>query len=389
MRRAGVLTVLLVAACSSGDDAVSDDAGLERTPATSDAAATAPAVTAPPPVVDGPLADVCPDEIVIQTTGPPAPQVGALYLLLDTEREIADGVVSAPLVRADGTVEDVRLEIRSGGPATGFRDAIDVAADDPAITLVHTSVSAILERFASVPNVAVAALTDRSRQAIVVDPATHPDVSGVNAVVDAGLEVRHFTGSAPFAFLAADGVLDPALLVDGFAGGPAGFVAAEGAVAQQGDLLVDPPLFAALPQWDRPVNAIALSSAGWDDHDDVLAVPAESLDELAPCLERLVPVVQEAIVAYAEEPTAANEAMAAKRITFDPLSRITPDILDAAAAIALEVGVVGNGANETVGDVDIDRLDGFLAELADVLGIDVVSAEDLATNRFIDPTIGL
>ncbi len=62
-----------------------------------------------PPVEDGPLGDVCPPTIAIQTASLPGPAVGPLYLLLGSDPivDVATQRVSAPLVRVDGTVEDV------------------------------------------------------------------------------------------------------------------------------------------------------------------------------------------------------------------------------------------------------------------------------------------
>ena len=82
-----------------------------------------------PRIEDGPLGDVCPTTVAIQTASLPDPAVGALHLLLGPDQvvDVTTQRVAAPLVRVDGTVEDVVLEIRSGGPAVGFRRSGAVA----------------------------------------------------------------------------------------------------------------------------------------------------------------------------------------------------------------------------------------------------------------------
>lgn len=345
--------------------------------------------TEPREVPDGPLAEVCPSTVVIQSTGEPGVPLGPFHLLTGPDAVVEAGVVSGSFTRPDGTVDDITLEVRGGGPATGFQDAVTVAASDDSITFVHTSISAMLRRHGETPMVAVAALTDRSHVAVLVDPLTYPGVADLDDVVAAGIEIRHFTDAPAFEFLASTGALSAGQLVDGFDGGPATFVAAGGTIAQQGDLLVDPALFASLPQWSRPVTAISLGDAGWDDHDDVLAVPAEALDDLSECLARVVPIVQQAIGAYVAEPSPTNVLMAQARAASDPLSRVTAEFLDVGAEEAVALGVLGEGVDDTVGDVDTDRLGPFLPELATALGVGDVPIDELIDSSFIDPAVGL
>lgn len=391
--RAATLAALLLAAGCSGAPESDIDATTTVAPvrdgdssASPDADATGAESRRP---VDGPLVEVCPSTIVVQTTGQPGVPFGPLHLLTGPEAVVDEGAVSGAFTRPDGTVEDITFVVRSGGPVTGFQDAIDVASADDTITLVHTSTAAMLRRYADSPMVAVAALTDRSSEAVIVDPATYPDVTNLDDVADAGIEIQHFTDSPAFEFLGSAGPLSPDQLVDGFDGGPAAFVAANGTLAQQGDLLVDPALFASLPQWSRPVVAMPLSDAGWADHDDVLAVRANDVDDLDECLARVVPVVQQAIVAYVDDPSPTNALIARARLASDPLSRVTVGLLDAGAAEAVDLGVIGNGVDDTVGDVDTVRLTGFLSRLADVLGVGDVPIDELVDDSFIVPGVGL
>jgi len=56
-----------------------------------------------------------------------------------------------------------------------------------------------------------------------------------------------------------------------------------------------------------------------------------------------------------------------------------------------ELGLVGNGPNDTLGDFDFDRANKALQKMKDV-GLDVpadLTAEDMYTNEFINPEIGL
>jgi hypothetical protein len=295
--------------------------------------------------------------------------------------------VSAPLVRADGTTEDVVLEIRAGGPAVDFRNPIDLLIDDSGLLLAQASTAVALSSAAEKPTVGVVTLTDRSSDALIVDPATYPGVETVDAVRDAGIEVRHVTDEPFVLYLESTGSLSPGQLVAGFDGEPAGFVQSGGAISQQGDLLVEPLLLPALPQWGRPVVAIEAASAGWAVHDDGLVARPADVDDQGPCLGRLVPVIQEAIAAYVDDPVDTNELMGELRSQFAPLARQTPEMMDAGVGAGRDAGVFGDGANDTVGDFDVARLDAFLPDLAVALDVDAVGVDTLVTNRFIDPAV--
>ncbi len=383
-----------MAACS-GSDGTEPETTAPATPSppTSDVVFTSDVpdsvATTFPTIEDGPLAEVCPATVAIQTASLPGPAVGPLYALFgpDPVVDVATQRVSGPLVRVDGTVEDVVLEVRAGGPAVGFRDPVSLLAEDAGLLLAQASTAVALRNAASAPSIGVVTLTDRSRDVLIVDPATHPGVDSVEALRDAGIEVRHVTDEPFIAFLESTGALAVDQLVAGFDGEPAAFVQSDGAIAQQGDLLVEAVLLPALPQWGRPVTAIEASSAGWAVYDDTLLARVGDVEDLSDCFGRLVPVVQEAIAAYVADPAPTNVLMAGVRSQFVPLSRLTPELMDAGVAVGREAGVFGDGASDTVGDFDVERLTPFVPELADALGVDAVDTDLLVTNEFIDPAI--
>ena len=397
--------MVALVACTDGDAdpdpgqrADSTDTAVEATTDTSTESTPAPAPTSAPattttttvaPFEDGPLVDVCPGRIVIQTSGLPGPDVGPLYELVsgDWEVDAAAGTIAAPLVRPDGTTEDVILEIRSGGPAVGFLTPLTLLAADSSILLAQSSIAVALRDAGSAPSVGVVTLTDRSRDVVIVDPATYPAADSIEAVRDAGIEVRHVTDAPFIAYLAGVGALDPAQLVGGFGGEPAAFVQSGGAIAQQGDALVEPVLIPSLPQWARPVAAIEAASAGWDDHDDALVARPDTVRDERECLGRLVPIIQRAVVAYADSPEATNVAMANARASFTPLPRLNAELMDAGVAAGVEAGIFGPGSDPVVGDFDIERLDPFLAELAEILAVEPIAIDDLVTNEFIDTDV--
>ncbi|MFK7919495.1 MAG: hypothetical protein AB8G14_15575 [Ilumatobacter sp.] len=395
MRRvAGPLVAIaaIAAACSStAPEPVAVTAAQTTTvPSTTvpleEAGATTTTIESRPIFEDGPLGEECPSRIVVQIDGQASVVHGPLLHLLGDEVtvDLDQQSLAAPLVRADGTPESVTLEVRFGGPAVGFRAPVELLGADDAITMVETGIVDVAAAALSDTAVtAVLSLTDTSHHMIMWDPQTYPDVDGFEGLRGADVSIRHVTGERFIEFLVARGVLDSTQLIDGFFGEPAAFVADGGVSAQQGDALVDPFLYPTLTQWGRPIASELASVVGWDSYDDVLAVRSSELEDLTPCLGRLVPIVQDALVAYAENPTPTNELLATWRVAFNPLTRATLDRLDAGAAASIELGVVSVGSDATVGSFDLDRLDTFLDAADAALGIEPVPMENLVTNDFI------
>ena len=365
------------------DDSVADDFSVL------DEATTTTTLAPPERFPDGPLSEVCPQRIVVQTGGLPNPAVGPLFALLPPEAaiDVATQTVAGPLVRPDGTVEDVVLEIRSGGPSVDFENPLALLDGDNDILLAQVSTAIALRDAAALPSIGVVTLTDRSHDAIIVDPMTYPEATTFAVVRSANIEVRHVTDEAFIEFLVATGELAAEQLVSGFDREPAAFVGANGAIAQQGDLLIDPLLFPSLAQWNRPVVALDAADVGWAVHDDSLVARPSDVDDRAECFGRLVPVIQAGIARYMDSPQSVDALMSAARTEFAPLARLTGELMDAGVGLGIERGVFGDGSNATVGDFDTERLDGFLPLLADAYGMDSVAVDDLMTNEFIDPAL--
>lgn len=382
----GLIAVVAAASCSGGNDVVQAPEATTTTSAVTTIAAefTEIATTVPEreSFADGPLADVCPDTIIVQIDDLPSVEHGALFRLLGSDPAIDDGgqIVSAPLVRSDGTVEAIVLEIRAGGPAVEFRAPIDVMATDQSITLAEASTAEAVDAASAFPTVGVVTLTDISHQMLMWDPVTYPDVASIDDLAATGAGILHVTGERFIDFLVDHGSLTAETLTDGFFGEPAAFVAAGGALAQQGDALVEPFLFPALPQWAAPINFALAADFGWDSYDDSLVTTPEFSASNRQCLGRLIPVIQESMIAYSADAGPTNLLMASIRELFNPLTRAAPELLDQGAVTATSMGIFGGGPDGVVGSFDSDRATAFV----DLISDGSVSAEELMTNDFID-----
>ena len=81
-------------------------------------------------VAQSPLRKACGSKIVIQTDWFPEPEHGAVYQLAGTK-----GSFDTKKGRYTGHVQGVAIEIRAGGPFTGFQQPISQIYQDSSITL--------------------------------------------------------------------------------------------------------------------------------------------------------------------------------------------------------------------------------------------------------------
>lgn len=342
-------------------------------------------------VVERPLAEVCPDELVVQLADQPSVEHAPLFALLGTDVTIDEErqSVRASVVRpGDGDDDEVTLEIRAGGPAVDFRPPLELMAADESITFAEASTAAVVIQRPAIAVTSVVTLTERSHEGVIWDPETYPDTTGIGDLAAGGVEIRYLPDEPFIDYLVATGVLAGAALVDESFVEPAAFVAAGGAIAQQGDSLVDPLLLPTLPQWGRPVAFGFAADVGWESYDDTLAVRSDQLDDLAPCLEQWVPLVQRSIVDVAGDPSDTAVILGGLRGLFNPLTRATPELLEAGAAAARESGVIANGPDGTIGSFDPARVERFAASLAEAFALDL-GGPDLAVDTFLDPDIAL
>ena len=118
----------------------------------------------------------------------------------------------------------------------------------------------------------------------------------------------------------------------------------------------------------------------------------DDLETLRPCLEMFVPVVQQSAIDFVDDPDRANAIdRRRRRAVRHVLDRTTRRLADYSVQTQNELGLIGNGPDDTLGNMDEARVQGVLEQIRDA-GIEVpddLTAADLFTNEFIDPNIGL
>jgi len=379
---AAVATLALVAAgCGGGGD---DEGSTQTT------AAAAPAGDA----VN--LAGVCPNPIVIQTDWDPESEYGVYYHLLgpspkvDTKKKL----VSGSLV-AGGKDTGVRLEVRTGGPSIGFEPVSSQMYKDPAITLGQVSTDEAIRFSAKQATLAVVAPMEVSPFMIMWDPQAYPQFNTIADIGKTDTKVLYFEGDTYMAYLTGTGVLKKSQVDGSYDGKPGNFVAADGKVAQAGFATSEPYIYEhEVRQWGKPVKYALVNEAGYPFYPQALSIRAADKGKLAPCLKKLVPIVQRAQVDYLANPAETN------KLVLDLVKQyntgwVYTEGLANYAIDKMRSDFVKNGSDQTLGNFDNARLQRMIEIVTPIFTAQNqppksgLKPEDIATNEFIDPSIGV
>ena len=291
---------LAAAGCSFGDD--NKPSGAAQTGSGAGAAAQGQ--------VD--LKGVCPDPIVVQTDWFPETEYGVYYHMLapNPKMDVKRKRVSAPTGRRRQARPGSSSRSRSGGPATGFKLVSEQLYTDKSITLGQVNTDEAIRFSAKQPTLAVVAPMEISPFMIMWDPGTYPQF---NIIADIGktegqgalLQGRHLYGLP-------DRLGHPqrAEEVPGrrsYDGSRTNFVADGGKVAQAGFATSEPYIYEhEVRQWNKPVKYALVNEAGYPFYPQALSIRAADKEKLAPCLKKLVPIVQRAQVDFLANPEKTN-----------------------------------------------------------------------------------
>jgi hypothetical protein len=357
---------------------------------TAAAGSAAPGSDAPAAPVD--LAGVCPETIVIQADWFPESEYGAVYGLLgdDYEVDVDNKIVSGPLV-SQGQPTGVDVEIRAGGPAIGSDVETELYTKDE-ITFAFGTTDGQILSWENTPMLSVVAPLDINPQIIMWDPETYPDVATIADLGEAGVIINVFGGQTFTDVLVGQGVLSDDQIDPSYDGGPTRFIGENGAIAQQGFASSEPFQYEfVFEDWMKPVAFQTIHDAGFQVYSQTLAIRPEDLETLRPCLELLVPVVQQSAIDFIADPTRTNAAIVDIVEQYDTFWTYTPELAEYSVQTQLELGLTGNGPDETLGNMDEERIATVLQQVRDA-GLEVpedLAASDIFTNEFIDESIGL
>lgn len=389
--------LLLLAGCavpatteSAGDGAAAPAA---TEPAAEEATAGETEATDETAAEGGALAGICPETVVIQTDWFPEAEHGALYNLIgddytiDTDSKVVNGSLIS-----GGEPTGVAVEVRTGGPAIGFQQPLQQMYVETDITLGYVSTDEAVFGAESTPTIAVMAPLEKNPQIIMWDPETYPEVESIADLGEAGVTVNVFAGGTFIDVFVSEGLLAADQVDPSYDGSPARWVAENGAIAQQGFASAEPYTYEnEIDEWGKPVAFQLVHDAGLEIYSQALAIRAGDLETLRPCLELLIPVIQQSVVDYAAAPERANAIIIDAVEQFNDFWVYNEGLAAFSVAKQLELGLMGNGPDSTVGNMELERVQGVIDQMV-AAGLEVaegVEASQLVTNEFIDEGIGL
>ena len=364
----GLLALALVAAACGGDDDSAAGGG------------------------DGVLSDVCPATVVVQTDWFPEAEHGALYNLIGEGYTVdtANKIVSGPMV-LDGQDLGVTFEVRTGGPAIGFAPVTSYVYTDDSITFGYANTEAQVLSYEDTPLLSVVAPLEINPQMIMWDPETYPNVETLADLGEAGVPINVFGGGVFSEVFVAQGIWSADQIDPSYDGSPARFIAEGGAIAQQGFASAEPYDYEnTFTDWGKPVAFQTLHDAGFEVYAATLGIRPEQKAELDDCLKEIVPVFQQSVVSYINSPERTNAIIVDAVEQFADSWTQSMEITAWSVDQQKDLGLVGNGPDDTVGNMVGDRIQGVIDGMSQA-GMAVpsgLSADDLFTNEYINESIG-
>jgi len=264
---------------------------------------------------------------------------------------------------------------------------------NPEIYLGYVATDDAVQAAAKFPTKAVVAPLDINPQVLIWDPATLT-VSGWPDVAKTKAKIIYIEGMPFMDYLISKGFVTKAQLDASFVGTPSRFVAERGKIIQQGYASNEPYRWEHdVPGWKKPVKFLLVHDSGYQIYPQGLAVRAAQLASSSACLKLLVPIIQRAQVAYMNEPGPTNDALVKIAAELAGGPPITAPANAAAVKSMKELGLSGNGPDQTLGNFDLARVDRTIALLKPIFAArgvklpDNLAAGDIVTNEFIDTTI--
>ena len=343
-------------------------------------------------VVAAGLADVCPSPLVVQTDWFPESEHGAMYELVgdDYVVDVDNKVVRGSMVLG-GTDLGIEWEVRTGGPAIGFSPVSQHMAVDEGIHLGYASTDQQVNHWDVAPLMSVVAPLERNPQMIMWDPETYPDVTGIADLGAQGITINVFGGGTFSEVFVAQGIWSADQVDPSYEGNPSRFVGAGGSIAQQGFASSEVYTYEHVyEQWGKPVAFQLLHDAGFQIYSQTIGVRPGDLEDLRPCLEKLVPIIQQAAVDFNNSPDRANAIIVDAVLKYEDFWVYPPDLAEFSHSAKREFGLIGDGGDGIVGNMVPERIAKVLDDMR-AAGMDIdpsLTADQLFTNEFIDESIG-
>ena len=340
-----------------------------------------------------PLSKACGSKLTIQTDWFPEPEHAAIYQLAGV-----NGTTDKEKGRYTGSVQGVQIEIRAGGPYTGFQQPISQMYQDSSITMGYVNSDEGIQLSKKLPTVAIVAPLEFSPQILMWNPqklniTKYNDISNKYPNVP----VVVFAGGVWVDYLIARGWVSKGQVDSSYDGSPARFVAKDGAFLQQGFVTSEPYQYKNdIKQYGKDVAYLLIKNSGYVPYPEPLAVTPAVLKAKDACFKLLVPLIQKAQVDYMKNPGPVNAKLEDIVKTLNSFWQLSPAGDAYNVATQRKLGIVQNGPNCTLGDFNMKRMQGVINQTLPIYqknGLDTfvpdLKPAQVATNKYINPSIHL
>jgi len=229
------------------------------------------------------------------------------------------------------------------------------------------------------------------------DPASHPDWHTIADIGQTNTKVLYFSGTGTYMeYLIGSGILRRKQVDGSYDGSPSNFVASGGKIAVQAYATQEPYQYEhEVKAWNKPVAFQLVTDTGYPNYANTLAVRADKKAALAPCLQRLVPIIQQSEVDFMNNP--ANAVDIIVKVSQDYKTQVVYSQGNAQFGVEQmrRLGIVGNGKDNTLGNFEINRIQRLISIVSPIFAGQKKAIKpnltpgDIVTNEFINPSIAL
>jgi hypothetical protein len=341
------------------------------------------------------LKRVCPSTVKIQQNWTPEVEQSAYYQLAASGGTINSSqktYTAALLDPATGGRTGVKVELLAGGPAVGYSSPEQLLYEDQSILIGVDATDTQIEAYAKTPTVGIVTPMDRYDNIYFWSPSAH-HFTTISQFAGSGATLLSFgSGGALNLYLEAKGWLNKSQIDGSYNGTPGDFVASGGTFISGGYATYEPYFYThQLAAWDKPVDYMLIANTGYDPYSNTTFVTPTSLKKYSSCLKKLVPMIQEAQLAYLQQPARINKMIVGLDAAYKIGGGYSLGVAKYAQQTMLADRIMsqeGAGGFASFNMARVNRLIGQLKATNSVTGLPSnFSATTLETNKFIDNKI--
>jgi uncharacterized protein (DUF736 family) len=266
---------------------------------------------------------------------------------------------------------------------------------DKNITLGQVNTDEAVRFSGKQPTLAVVAPMEISPFMIMWDPKTYPQFNIIADIGQTDTKVLYFEGDTYMEYLIGSGILKRSQVDGSYDGAPGHWVGEKGKIAQAGFATSEPYLYEhEINGWKKPVKYALVNDTGYPFYPQALSIRAADKQRLAPCLKKLVPIVQRAQVDFLKNPDETNRFIIETVRAYNTDWTYSPGLAKYAIEKMRE-DFVNNGSDSTIGNFEQARVQRIIDIVTPILTAQRqapkpnLKPEDIYTNEFIDPSIGV